>query len=566
MAKLNPKEVLRLVRLKASHRLAWQDTLKILTGLEARSVLLEKLSAEGEEDIIAKFLEEIELSFEFFEEELRRIPEKGPAILVCNHPLSGLDALILIQLLKEKRPDLKIIGSRLKKNVEALSDYWDFELPKGALSEIGIGDLTSQEGLVAVFPSAKVSSHFDVSRRQMRDGTWDLKILEEVLKAAVPVIPVYFKANRNLAYQVLRRLVPAVDEIRVPVELKRIKSKPVIVRFGRTIYPKEIAAFSDTESFSKFLRSKVYLLGNALRPSFKLFAQSRPEREEAIIDPVDPELIQSEINALALSGAEVSERRNYKCYLAEADEIPSILREIGRLREITFRAIGEGSNLALDLDSFDQHYHHLVLWCEEEQCIAGAYRLAIGPDVYAAYSHKGFYLNTLFKFSDRVKPMLGESLEMGRAFVVPNHQNKPMPLFVMWEGIRALMRDRQDLKYIMGCASISNNFSPFGKALMVAYLLKNFGDAHLATEIKPRKAFKPKLNKEGREIVMNSSAEDLVKFDRKIDEIEPGDLRMPPLIKKYLQQNALMVCFNVDPLFNNSLDGFMYIHRQDLEL
>ncbi len=566
MAKINPKAVLRKVRLTASKRQAWQETLRTLTGLEGRKSLLAKLAASGEEDIISKFLEELELSFEFFEEELRRVPEKGPAILICNHPLSGLDALILIKLLKEKRPDLKIVGSRLKQNVEAISEYWDFELPQEALSESALSDVLAKDKLVALFPSLKVSSHFDLSRRQMRDGNWDLGLISEVAKAGVPVIPVYFKAHRNIAYQIFRRLIPAVDEIRMPSELRRVKSKPVIVRFGKSIYPKEIGAYPEPEDLAKFLKSKVYILSNALKPSFKLFQQNRPEKEEPIIEPVDAQLIKAEIRALHLSGAEVSERRNYKCYLAEADEIPNILREIGRLRELTFRAIGEGSNLSLDLDSFDQHYHHLVLWCEEEETIAGAYRLAIGPEIFSAYGHKGFYLNTLFKFSNRVKPLLGEALEMGRAFVVPAHQNKPMPLFVMWEGIRALMRERTDLKYIMGCASISNNFSPFSKALMVAYLLKNFGDAHLAMEIKARKTFKPKLNKEGREIVMHSSAEDLVKFDRKIDEIEPGDLRMPPLIKKYLQQNALMVCFNVDPLFNNSLDGFMYIHRQDLEL
>lgn len=566
MARLDPVKALRQVRLNKLTTQSMLQTLAAISGLESREAILKQISQTEESDIIAKFLEELELSFEFFEEELRRVPASGPVIMVCNHPLSGLDALILIELLKEKRPDLKIIGSQLSQKVEALQEHWDLSLAENPLSEKTIKDLIDSEAAVAVFPAQKVSSSFDLSRRQMRDGNWDLQLIDDIAKAGAPVVPVYFKVNQYIVYQYLRRILPAVDSFRLPAELRRVKSRPIIVRFGKSIYPKEIANYASAQDLAQFLKSKVYLLSNALAPSFKLFPRQRPEEAAKIIDPIDPDILKREIQALDLGGALMYERRNYKCYLAEAEDIPNCLRELGRLREITFRAIGEGSNLALDLDEFDYHYHHLLLWDEEEGILAGAYRLAIGPEIYSAYGHKGFYLNTLFKFSGRVRPLLGEALEMGRAFVIPEHQNKPLPLFVMWEGIRALMRERSELKYIMGCASISNDFSRFGKSLMVAYLLKNFGDAHLAMEIKPRKAYKPKLKKEGREIVMNSTAEDLVKFDRRIDEIEPGDLRMPPLIKKYLQQNALMVCFNVDPLFNNSLDGFMYIHRQDLEL
>ncbi len=565
MARLGSGEMFRTVRLPKIGREGLLKTLLHLTKVKSVEELFSGTEGREEASFVDEIIRELDLSFQYFEEELKRIPTSGPVVLICNHPLAGIDALLLIKLVASIRPDLRIVGSDLWQRLKPIAHYWDLD-ESGVSSGASLSESLQEGKALAIFPAGTVSTNYRISKRQLEDGEWDVNMIREIADAQVPVTPVFFKANQTFLYHLLQRLGPIFQDLKVPSELRSYRSRPVTIRIGRTIYPKELALYPREHQLSALLRQRVYLLSNALHPEFKLFSPKRPAEPKSIADPVDTDLLLKEYEFLLEREALIEEKRSYQVFLCKAAQVPNMIREIGRLREITFRAIGEGSNLALDLDTFDYHYHHLILWDKEEMRIVGAYRLAIGSEVYPKYGFNGFYLSTLFKFKKRIQPMLERSLEMGRAFIIPAHQQKPLPLFVMWNGIREVMRRHEELEFIVGCASISNSFSIFSRNLMVAFLLKNFGDASLAQEIRPRKPFKLKLKSEARDLVMNSSPEDLVQFDRRIDEIEPGDLRIPPLIKKYLQQNALIVCFNVDPLFNNSLDGFMYIHRQNLEL
>lgn len=565
MSPLGPREVFKTAKLSRIGREGWSRVIKQLTKLRSIEELLSQVSDQQEEQFVDEMLRELEVSFQYFEAELKRIPREGPVVLLCNHPLAGIDAILLIKLVSQMRPDLQIIGSDLWQDLAPITHHWNLE---GTYEDKpGLSDGLSRGRAVAVFPSKGISKNYRISKLQLEDGEWDEQIIAQIQKAEVPVVPVFFKANQTFINYLVQRLGPVFQDLNLPSEIRSYKSRPVTIRIGRAIYPKELALYPQVHQLSSLLRQRVYLLSNALAPEFKLFGNKRPPEAKPIADAGDKLEIIREIEGLEKEeGTLLVEKRNYQVFICKAEPIPNIIREIGRLRELTFRAIGEGSNLPLDLDTFDYHYHHLILWDRDSQNLVGAYRLAIGSEVYARYGYGGFYLSTLFRFKKKIRPMLSRSLELGRAFIIPEQQQKPLPLFLMWNGIREVMRRHEELEFIVGCASISNNFSKFSRNLMVGFLLKNFGDASLAQEIRPKKPFRLKLKSSAREMVMNSSPEDLIQFDRRIDEIEPGDLRIPPLIKKYLQQKAMIVCFNVDPLFNNSLDGFMYIHRENVEL
>ncbi|MFY7987887.1 MAG: GNAT family N-acetyltransferase, partial [Flavobacterium sp.] len=289
-----------------------------------------------------------------------------------------------------------------------------------------------------------------------------------------------------------------------------------------------------------------------------------PKPPKQIAKPANQEQILEEMACLKKGDYRLLQSKNYEVYFVTADKIPNILHEIGRLREITFREVGEGTNESLDLDDYDKYYHHMFLWDDDAQCIAGAYRMGLGSRIYPQHGIDGFYLHELFRFEPELYDMMSKSIEMGRAFIIKEYQQKPMPLFLLWKGIVHTTLHYPEHKYLIGGVSISNQFSDFSKSLMIEFMKSHYYDPYIAQYVHPKKEYKVKLKDADKDFVFNETEADLNKFDKIIDEVEPGNLRLPVLIKKYIKQNARVVAFNVDPLFNNSVDGLMYIKIADL--
>ena len=245
-----------------------------------------------------------------------------------------------------------------------------------------------------------------------------------------------------------------------------------------------------------------------------------------------------EIEELRKSDDCLLQSKNYEVFLTEAVKIPNILREIGRLREVTFRAVGEGTNQSIDLDRYDTFYKHMFLWDDDAKCIAGAYRMGLGKDIYAKHGISGFYLTELFRFESELYPMMEQSIEMGRAFIVKEYQQKPMPLFLLWKGIVHTTLRFPEHQYLIGGVSISNQFSDFSKSLMIEFMKSHFYDPYIAQYIQPKKEYKVQLKDADKDLIFNETESDLNKFDKIIEDVEPGGLRLPVLIKKYIKQNA----------------------------
>ncbi len=524
---------------------------------------------------IDALFDEIKIEFDYFEEELNRIPKDGPFITVSNHPLGGIDGLILIKLISLVRPDYKVMANFLLRKVEPLKDYFfpvnPFESRKEVQSSFaGIKEsmqfLASGHGL-GIFPAGEVSTyHFDEKR--IVDKPWESGAMKLIQRAKVPVVPVYFKARNSRLFYLLSFLHPSLRTVKLPSEILSQRNKSIRIRIGKPISVKTQSEFTDIHLFTDFLRSKTFLLSKTLDKERRTLVMIKPQATtpaEPIAEPTPAHLIIQDIHRLRdTPGTLLTVSGGTEVFCASAQEMPHVLREIGRLREITFRAIGEGSNLALDLDHYDQHYKHLFLWDRHDEKIAGAYRLGLGADIYHAHGIKGFYIPTLFKVDTELHSLFSEGLEMGRAFVTPEYQQKPMPLFLLWKGIiHVILRNPEKIRYITGCVSISNQFTKFSKSLMVAFVEKHFYDKEMAKLVKPRKEFKGKLGKL-EETFLSSLGNDLNKFDKLIEELEPGSMRFPVLLKKYIKQNARVIGFNVDPKFNNTVDGLMYIDIHNL--
>lgn len=578
MGLVSAKEIARVIKLDK------YGVLGTLTGWILMKVLkisqLNKIYDRNKhlEDVtfLNAILNEFQIEFEIDPEELKRLPKQGPYITISNHPLGGIDGILLLKLMREHDPDFKIIANFLLHRIEPLKPYImavnPFENHKDSKSSVlGLKETLKhlKEGKpLGIFPAGEVSNFEEDDK--IVDKPWEEGALKLIKKAEVPVVPIYFHAKNSQLFYLLSKINPTLQTAKLPSELLTQKDRVIRVRIGKPIpVSEQIEHGSTIEELGKFLRKKTYLLANTTKedkkvyikiPSFKL-PTPRPEEIER---PVLQDLMIQEIEELRKGKDRLLQSKNYEVFLTESNKIPNILKEIGRLREITFRAVGEGTNKSIDLDQYDAYYHHMFLWDNDAKCIAGAYRMGLGNQIYKAHGIEGFYLTELFKMEPELYPMMEQSIEMGRAFIVGSYQQKPMPLFLLWKGIVHTTLRYPEHKYLIGGVSISNQFSDFSKSLMIEFMKSHFYDPYVAQYVQAKKEYKVKLKDADKDFVFNEAEADLNKFDRLIEEVEPGGLRLPVLIKKYIKQNARVVAFNVDPLFNNAIDGLMYIRIADL--
>ncbi|MWB93650.1 GNAT family N-acetyltransferase [Flavobacterium sp. GA093] len=518
-------------------------------------------------------LDELQIKFEIPEEDLKRLPKDGAYITISNHPLGGVDGILLLKLMLEREPNFKIIANFLLHRIVPLKKYImpvnPFENHKDAKSSVvGIKETLrhlSDGKPLGIFPAGEVSTYKD--GKLVVDKPWEEGALKLIRKAKVPVVPIYFHAKNSKLFYWLSKIDDTLRTAKLPSELLTQKDRVIKVRIGKPISVNEQNEIESFEEYSEFLRKKTYMLANPFEKDSKLLDTASlkiPKAPKKIVTPANESKMIDEVIALRNSDCRLLQSKNYEVFFARAKAVPNILHEIGRLREITFREVGEGTNESIDLDKFDQYYHHMFLWDDETKKIAGAYRMGLGSEIYPKYGIEGFYLNDLFRFEPELHDMMHKSIEMGRAFIVKEYQQKPMPLFLLWKGIIHTTLRYPEHKYLLGGVSISNQFSDFSKSLMIEFMKSNYYDPYIAQYIHPKKAYKVKLKDADKDFIFDEAESDLNKFDKIIDELEPGNLRLPVLIKKYIKQNARVVAFNVDPLFNNAIDGLMYIRIADI--
>ena len=520
-------------------------------------------------------LDDLRIKFEIPEEDFKRLPKEGAYITISNHPLGGVDGILLLKLMLEREPNFKIIANFLLHRAVPLKPYImpvnPFETHKDAKSSvIGIKETfrhLSDGKPLGMFPAGEVSAYKD--GKLMVDKPWEEGAIKVIRKAQVPVVPIYFHAKNSRLFYFLSKISPSLRTAKLPSELFTHKDRVIKVRIGNPISVKEQNEYTKFEDYAEFLRKKTYLLANSFDAKKLIKVPTlqdlkTPKEPKAIVKPTNQDKILEDMAFVKQGNYRLLQSKNYEVYLIRAQKIPNILNEIGRLREITFREIGEGTNKSIDLDQYDQYYHHMFLWDNDAKRIAGAYRMGLGSEIFPKYGIEGFYLHDLFRFEPELNDMMSKSIEMGRAFIIKEYQQKPMPLFLLWKGIIHTTLRYPDHKFLLGGVSISNQFSDFSKSLMIEFMKSHYYDPYIAQYVHAKKEFKVKLKDADKDFIFDEAEADLTKLDKIIDELEPGNLRLPVLIKKYIKQNASLVAFNVDPLFNNAIDGLMYIRISDI--
>jgi putative hemolysin len=546
---------------------AFAKFLMHLLRLNKINTLYSEISHEQGIGFIDKWFDVLEIKYEISEADLKKIPETGGFITVSNHPFGGLDGMLLMKILGSIRPDMKVLSNFLLSRIEPLKQYFlavnPFEERKDSFSSVGGLKLAIKHvrdgGVLSIFPAGEVSSYdqyYNVSDRE-----WQYPIIRLIRSANVPVVPIYFSGGNSRLFHILGMIHPRLRTIKLPSEIFNKKNKLITIRIGNPLRADEIQNFTDIHQLSRFLRAKTYTLGASQKIEVKKFFRKRFRKTslpEDIIPPVNKELLLNEIENIK-NEFFLFTIKNYSVYCSPTKFIPNILNEIGRLREITFREVGEGTNRSIDIDEYDLYYNQLFIWDNETDCIVGAYRIGLGNEIISQYGLHGFYIQSLFKLNHKFTGYLSQALELGRSFVVQEYQKKPLPLFLLWKGILYFILKNPKYRYLIGPVSISNNYTQASKDSIIKFITNNYYNNELAKWVKPRTAYRfisddPNIN-----LLLENAGADLKKFDRFIGDIDKVNSGIPVLLKKYLSLNARILAFNVDPQFNNCLDGLIML-------
>jgi putative hemolysin len=536
-------------------------TMKIL-GVDKMNEIYDKTYDTNVDDFIDNAAKLQNNTFVIPEKDIASIPENGPVIFLCNHPLGGWDGLGIIKTLLKVRPDTKFLVNFILSRIEPLSPYLikinPFENNKGAYSNIaGIKNMYNHilEGKsLCILPAGEVSTKYGKSKF-VEDRDWQDNVIKLVKKANVPVISCYIEGQNSRKFHVLGKIHPMLRTIRLPKEFIRKKNSEIFIRFSRPMHPKTIKSIEDIKTLGKVLKAKTYCLGNNIYSINKMINDHDVYKD--IITPTSNDALINEIEKIKANDL-LFKTENYLCLFSKKQDVPNIFREITRLREITFREIGEGTGKDMDADKYDEYYHHLFLWDENASKIVGAYRIGLGNSILKTTGIDGFYVNSLFELKKDFYPYMEKSMEMGRSFIVSEYQRRTLPLFLLWKGIYNVTLRYPEYQYLIGPASISNFYSKHAKILIIEYLKRCHTWTNSSKYVGSRIEYKYKLNHH-HNILLDTFGNNQGMLDHLIKDIDINRYGIPILIKKYLSLGGKILGFNLDPDFNYAIDALVIL-------
>ena len=511
-------------------------------------------------------LENMNITIDVSPEQLESIPNEGGFVVVSNHPFGGIEGVMLLSAIAKVRPDFKLMANFILSHIPNLKESFFAVNPfeknpewkssaggiKGAIQHIAAGN-----GL-GVFPAGEVSRYHGHGFPE--DLPWSTSIARIIKNAGVPAIPVFWEGNNSKWFYTVDKIHTMLGTARLTKELINKHGTCFNLQIGKPILPAEIALYEKPKELAAYLRSRSYAL-EANIPTKA--AEKKKEMQVEIDPPTDLSLMLAELEAIREKSFLYS-ASDFDCYLADYEDIPNLMHEIARLREETFRAIGEGTGKSLDQDEFDRHFKQLILWDTSRQKIAGCYRLGIGSEIVPKFGIKGFYVSTLVNIDESFSDKLSHTIELGRSFVSLEYQKEVLPLVLLLRGLSDVVVRYPEINHFIGPVSISSWYPKFYQSLIVRFVSEKHAiEDELKDKVTPKMPFVPDFLKVDSDVLLQNSMNGVDKFDKFLFRISNGEYRLPTLFKKYLKLNAKFLCFNVDPDFNDTLDSLLFLTFTD---
>ena len=475
-----------------------------------RSVITGAISADRSEPFERRALRALGVELSVSPSDLDRIPAEGPILLTANHPHGALDGLLLAELVRRVRPDVRLVANLFLQRIPELRDLCFFVDPVGGPHSAGRSHAglraayawLRQGGALVVFPAGAVGHTWKAGG--LVDSNWKTTFERVAAATGARIVSAHIAGRNSSLFYAAGRVHPRLRTLLLGRELLNKRGRVVSVRVGEA---------ND---------------------------------------------IKGEIARLAPDACLV-ETESFQVFCAGSRAIPSTLREIGRLRELTYRAIGEGTGRDVDLDRFDDDDLHLFLWDREKHQVVGAYRIGQADRLVAARGVDGLYTRTLFKYDNRLFARLGApALELGRSFLRAEYQKNYGALLLLWRGIGQFVVRNPQYRFLFGPVSVSARYSSTSHALLTTFLRQNHLDADLAALVQAIHPVEPRP-------AVDAVPQTIDEVNRLVARAEPDGKGVPVLIRQYLKLDARLIAFNTDPAFGDTLDALMVVDLPALD-
>ena len=509
-------------------------------------------------ELAGKKLEEYKIQLEVDDFDKKLLSKCGPSVFVCNQLIPGIDEWMLAALLAPHFEEFRLIhpyrtppAKELKpvtvraSNTVQTPGIVSTQLAKVILKEVGRDAACA---LVLDFSENPIGY---LGKNLLRT-----QILSQVRKARQPVVPIHLVPERNIR-GLWRK---ALSGLNLPIPAAPLR---INVRVGIPIQAEDLQLFSKNRTWNQFVQAKIFSLGSPFNLNPTDFTDDNPKEEEPLAEPVPTELIASEIEALKPE-ARMCSRGNFDVFVAPFMEIPNTMLEIGRLRELTFRSVGEGGGKSRDTDEYDIYYLQLIIWDREEKKIAGGYRIGQADVIFKRFGANGLYVESLFELKEGIYPILQQAIELGRSYIVPDYQRHRLPLFLLWKGILHFLLANPNYRYIYGPVSISKYYSEVSKGVIIDFIQQYYFDEEMAKLVQPRQPFELKSKQVNTQLIAENLKGQFELLENFVEDIEPKHFKVPVLFRQYLRQSAKFIGFNVDPNFSDCLDGLMLLDISEL--
>lgn len=524
-------------------------------------------------------LREMGIRFILRRDDLSKIPKSGPLIVVANHPFGGADGLFLLAMLLRVRPDVRLLANYILHKLPAMRPSCFFVDPFGGegAAERNLKSTKAairwvrDGGVLGVFPSGEVS-HLTLKNRGITDPPWGEAAAKLIRATKADVVPVFFDGANGRLFQISGLLHHRLRTAMLSRELVSKSNRRFRVAVGHVIPHARMEQVSAGDEgatrddgrgaarLTEYLRGRTYVLKARFAIGARRDARrARQERPHPIpVGAAQPaDRVAADVAALPAEACLVDGGK-LRVYTARAGEIPALLREIGRLRELTFRGVGEGTGKSIDLDRFDEHYLHLFVWDAAASKVVGAYRLGLTDELLERFGPRGLYTSTLFDYQPALLRQLCPAVEMGRSFVAPEYQRDYSPLMMLWKGIGHFAVRYPRYRQLFGAVSISDEFQSMTRELLMSFLKCHRMDAEMAALVRPKNPPKAmRVNPEWERF--STLVSNLDEVAELVGEIEAHRRSVPVLLKQYLRLNGRLLGFNVDREFGDVLDGLILV-------